>query len=170
MDGLKFVADILPRYTAVKNNLGIGQDPTNLRLVQDSLTRLYALILRYQATAVCFFGRSTFSRFIRNIVRHPPRPYFETVNNTIILQVPGNQWADLLENIKSAVNECDKCIELVRWQFLDLVIRQQKQDIQHALETIQENENRNEKVLAWASEVRNQDDYQFVCEFFHPQS
>jgi rubrerythrin len=84
--------------------------------------------------------------------------------------VPGNQWADLLDNIKSAVNECDKCIELVRWQFLDLVIRQQKQDIQHALETIQENENRNEKVLAWASEVRNQDDYQFVCEFFHLQS
>jgi hypothetical protein len=57
MDGLKFVTDILPCYTAVDNNLGISQDATDLRLIQDWLTRLYALILRYQATAVCFFGR-----------------------------------------------------------------------------------------------------------------
>jgi len=68
MSGVEYISNIIPHYTAYEKSLNEQLDNLKFEEMQKRLSRLYGLVLRYQAETVCFFGRHTFSRFLRNIL------------------------------------------------------------------------------------------------------
>ena len=63
--GLEHITSAIPRYSAFETNIQKEEHPLeDVKAVQDQLIRLYSLILKYQANAVCFFGRNTFKRSV----------------------------------------------------------------------------------------------------------
>ena len=63
--GLEHITSAIPRYSAFETNIQKDEHPLeDMKAVQDQLIHLYSLILKYQANAVCFFGRNTFKRSV----------------------------------------------------------------------------------------------------------
>ncbi|KAI9772499.1 MAG: hypothetical protein M1840_000704 [Geoglossum simile] len=144
INGLEYITRVIPHYSAFETNIQKeGYPLEDVNAVQDQLIYLYSLTLKYQANAICFFGRNTFKRFLRNIV-------------------PTTSWPEALQEIKAAAAECEQSLNTRNLQHLKETLEQQKRDVEKLLHKLRQNYSQRDQVLKWVSDVPNWEDHESV--------
>jgi len=150
LDGLEEISNLVARY-AVIEDVYLKREALNLKAdYQENLTDLYTKIFEFQATAACHFDRNTFVRVVRS---------------TLQLE----DWSKLLQDIKAKDMACKELMHVFDSRdqksattFLQEVLRQQDLTLQTILEQLRSDQEHNNKIVRWLSNVPYKTDHDQV--------
>jgi len=94
MDGVEYVAKLIRRYAEIER---LYLDDRKLRLSEDlrtTMTKLYRIILEFEARTACQFSRNTAHQAIRNVIA-------------------ADGWDEILASVKQHDTECEILIRII---------------------------------------------------------
>ena len=136
--GLDKITHLIARYAIVEQKVLMNMDREILNEIEASLVDLYAKVLEYQVVAACYYGKHTIQRYVRAIPKL-------------------DDFTGLLVEIQE---KDDACRGLLQLETSTAVSRQSRQlsqtlfAVERSLEKFSREDQENEDVLLWLSEVR----------------
>jgi hypothetical protein len=85
-----------------------------------------------------------------------------TVFRFLLNIVPTVNWTEALQEIKVTATECDQFLNSLNMKHLKDTLQQQSRDIEKLLVELRQSDSRRDEILAWASNVPNWEDHDFV--------
>jgi len=150
LDAVEDINRLLAQYAAVED-VYLMRDNPNLKFeLQETLTELYATVLKLQATAACHFARKTIVRLVRST-----------------LQL--DDWTKLFQDVKSKDESCKRVIGLLdssdqRSGLITLreALIQQASQLQIILDRLQSSQQDDNKALRWFCDIPYKSDHDQV--------
>ena len=136
--GLDKIAHLLARYAIVEQKVLVNMDREILKKFEESLVDMYAKVLEYQVVAACYYGKHTIQRYVRAIPKL-------------------DDFTGLLVEIQE---KDDACRGLLQLETSAAVSRQSGQlsqtlfAVERSMQRLSKEDQENEDVLLWLSEVR----------------